>query len=428
MQEDPSELINVSELRTGLFVELDLGWIAHPFPTGSFKISSDKQIETIRGLGLKQVRYVPVKSDQLIENLHSQPAVAEDAAAQALAREREFRKRRAVLIAAQQRSLQDCEQKFGSAQQQYKRVQDQLLEQPLVMRDQCMAMISSFVKDMACDGESAIRLLTEGVGERAVMHPVNVTVMSLLLGKAMGLAGQDLLDLGMAAFLHDIGKLQLPPRVRWFEDGFSIDDFRQYQEHVNKGVAMANRMQLSEGALMAIAQHHELMDGSGFPMRPPNSEITLLARILALTNRYDNLCNPARLVTTLTPHEALALVFAQQKARYDNVALSAFIRMMGVYPPGSTVQLIDGRFALVVSVNSVRPLKPRVIVHEPSVPKYEALILDLEKQPGIGIRRSLKPASLPADALDYLAPRQRIAYFFENLGATNADDAGGQGS
>jgi putative nucleotidyltransferase with HDIG domain len=350
--------------------------------------------------------------------------VAQDAAAQARASERELRKRRAALIVAQQRSLRDCEQKFGLAQQQYRQVQEQLLEQPLLVRDQCVAMIAGFITEMACDGESAIRLLSEGVGERAAMHPVNVTVMSLLLGKAMGLAGQDLLDLGVAAFLHDIGKLQLPPRVRYFEDSFSIDDFKQYQEHVNKGVAMANRMQLPEGALMAMAQHHELMDGTGFPMRPAGGELTLPARILALINRYDNLCNPVRLATALTPHEALSLLFSQQKARYDNVALSAFIRMMGVYPPGSAVQLIDGRFALVVSVNSARPLKPRVIVHEPSVPKHEALILDLENQPGIGIRRSLKPANLPADALDYLGPRQRIAYFFENSGPAPLD--GGQ--
>jgi HD-GYP domain-containing protein (c-di-GMP phosphodiesterase class II) len=425
MQKNPSELINVSELQIGMFVELELGWISHPFPTGSFKISSDKQIETIRGLGLTQVRYVPIKSDSLDSGMHSQPAVGEEAAAQTLAKEREFRKRRAALIVAQQRSLQACEQKFGVAQQQYQQVLEHVLEQPLAVRDQCVALISGVIKDMECDGESAIRLLSEGVGERAVMHSVNVTVMSLLLGKAMGMVAQDLLDVGVAAFLHDMGKLQLLPRVRLFEGSFSSDEFKQYQEHVNKGVSMANRMQLTEGALMAIAQHHEMMDGSGFPMRLSGSELTLPARILALTNSYDTLCNPPQQVKALTPHEALALLFSQHKARYDKVALSTFIRMMGVYPPGSVVQLIDGRFALVVSVNSVRPLKPRVIVHEPAVPKHEALILDLEHQPGIGIRRSLKPAELPADAFDYLAPRQRIAYFFENLSdAADTDPAG----
>lgn len=423
MKSSDSELIDINELRVGLYVELELGWMSHPFPTGSFKISSNRQIETIRGLGLKQVRFVPSKSDPPLDAPSSHPSMDETAAARALAQEREFRRHRAQQIEAQQKSLKLCEQKFGAAQQLFKRVQESVLEQPQAVRDDCVAMITAAIREMECDGEAAIRLLSEGVGERAAMHPVNVSVMSVLLGKAMGLAGQDLVDLGVGAFLHDVGKLQLPQRVRWFEDGFSIEDFKQYQEHVGKGVAIANRMQLTEGALMAIAQHHELMDGTGFPMRPPGSELTLGARILALVNRYDNLCNPLRQVAALTPHEALSLLFAQHKARFDNVVLSAFIRMMGVYPPGSVVQLIDGRYALVVSVNSVRPLKPRVIVHEPTVPKHEALILDLESQPGIGIRRSLKPAGLPADALDYLGPRQRIAYYFESSGPAPLSDA-----
>jgi HD-GYP domain-containing protein (c-di-GMP phosphodiesterase class II) len=424
MKPTESELIDINELHVGMYVELELGWMAHPFPTGSFKINSNRQIETIRGLGLKQVRWVPARSDPAPEEgLLSRPAMDEASAARALAREREFRQHRSGLIAAQQKSLQICERKFGQAQQAYRHLQEQVLENPVAAREHCVTLVSEFVQEMSCDGESAIRLLSEGVGERAAMHPVNVTVMCLLLGRAMGLGKQELVDLGVAAFLHDVGKLQLPQRVRWFEDGFSIEDFKLYQEHVSKGVAIANRMQLSEGALMAIAQHHEMMDGSGFPMRPTSAEVTLPARILALVNRYDNLCNPARLVTVLTPHEALSLLFAQHKARFDNMVLSAFIRMMGVYPPGSVVQLIDGRYALVVSVNSVRPLKPRVIVHEPTVPRHEALILDMESQPGIGIRRSLKPTGLPADALEYLAPRQRIAYFFENSGPAPLDGA-----
>ena len=74
---------------------------------------------------------------------------------------------------------------------------------------------------------------------------------------------------------------------------------------------------------------------------------------------------------------------------------------------------VDDRYAIVVSVNSARPLKPRVIVHDVGVPKDEALVLDLEDAPGIGIRRSVKPASLPKASMDYLSPRQRICYFFE---------------
>ena len=147
-------------------------------------------------------------------------------------------------------------------------------------------------------------------------------------------------------------------------------------------------------------------------------------RILSLVNHYERLCNPGRSAQTMTPHEALSVMFAQQKNRFDAVELGIFIRMMGVYPPGSVVQLVNDRFAMVVSVNSSRPLRPRVIVHDPRVPKDEALVLDLETVPELGIRRSLKPAQLPRDALDYLSPRQRICYFFERAVSPGPEEAG----
>ncbi len=109
----------------------------------------------------------------------------------------------------------------------------------------------------------------------------------------------------------------------------------------------------------------------------------------------------------------MSLIFAQFKARFDPLVLGAFIRMMGVYPPGSVVQLSNDRYGMVVSVNANRPLKPRVIVYEPGIAKREALILDLEQASGISIRRSIKPTALPDEALDFLAPRQRVCYFFE---------------
>jgi hypothetical protein len=90
--------------------------------------------------------------------------------------------------------------------------------------------------------------------------------------------------------------------------------------------------------------------------------------------------------------------------------LNAFIRMMGVYPPGSLVQLTDDRYATVVSCNSSRPLKPRVLVCDTKVPVEEALLLNLDGCIDLGIRRSLKATQLPAAARDYLSPRQRIAH------------------
>jgi hypothetical protein len=181
-------------------------------------------------------------------------------------------------------------------------------------------------------------------------------------------------------------------------------------------------MGLTPGATLVIAQHHEHADGTGFPLRLNTDRMTAASRIVALVNRYDNLCNPHVAAKALTPHESLSLLFAQGKSKFDTAILGAFIRMMGVYPAGSTVQLTDDRYAMVVGVNSSRPLKPRVLVHEPKVPRDEALIVDLETTNGLGIRRSIKPMQLPVASLDYLGPRPRVAYFFE-AAATPLEDA-----
>jgi hypothetical protein len=188
-----------------------------------------------------------------------------------------------------------------------------------------------------------------------------------------------------------------------------------YRDHVAKGVLHGRRMTLAPGALAVIGQHHEHADGSGFPQKLAGDRMSTAARIVAIVNRFDNLCNPQTRTPALTPHEAVSMLFAQGRARYDAAVLNTFIRMMGVYPAGSLVQLTDDRYAMVIGVNSSRPLKPRVLVHDPRVPRNEALIVDLETTPDLGIRRSLAAAKLPPAALEYLDPRPRVAYYFEPL-------------
>ena len=259
------------------------------------------------------------------------------------------------------------------------------------------------------------RALRYSGNDRPAAHALNVTVVAMLLGRALGMSREDLAELTLGALLHDMGKLDLPERARHAEAGCSTAELNAYREHVARGLALGRRMALPEGALTVIAQHHEHADATGFPSRLGADRLSLAGRIVAIVNRYDNLCNPGTRTPPLTPHEAVAMLFAHGRTRHDASVLNAFIRMMGVYPAGSLVQLTDERYAMVVAVNSSRPLKPRVLVHESGVPRNEALLLDLEREPDLGIRRSLPPAKVPAPTLQYLDPRPRVAYFFEPL-------------
>jgi putative nucleotidyltransferase with HDIG domain len=242
-------------------------------------------------------------------------------------------------------------------------------------------------------------------------------VVAMLLGRRLGLSDGEVCGLGTGAMLHDVGKLDLPELVRHPDARFSAAEQAAYASHVELGVRQARRMGLDALTCAIIAQHHELADRSGFPHALGADDVSLQARIVGLVNRFDNLCNPAVLAQAMTPHEALSSLFAHHKGRYDLTVLQAFIRMMGVYPAGSLVQLTDERFAMVLSANASRPLKPRVLVYDPGVPREDALHVELQRTPDLGIRRSFRAAQLPRQALDYLAPRARVSYFFESLAA-----------
>ena len=441
MDENTDVLIDISQLRIGMYIQLDLNWMSHPFPVSSFRIASESQIEILRELGLTQIRYHPSKSDLPPPDSQLDPAAADDSAedealAQAATRGAsapstapEDDSRHAALelkrkLLEQQRRLDACDQRFMAITRKYRKLAESAEGSPAMARMESEALVTDSVQELLGNTESVISLLSEGVGERNALHPVNVMVLCLLMGKAQGLSPMAMQDLGMAALLHDIGKLRLPAALSSPFPGMTPAEETRYRSHVGESVRLGQSMGLSKGVLLAMAQHHEMADGSGFPLKLRGEELCLAGRILSLVNHYERLCNPGRSAQTMTPHEALSVMFAQQKNRFDAVELGIFIRMMGVYPPGSVVQLVNDRFAMVVSVNSSRPLRPRVIVHDPRVPKDEALVLDLETVPELGIRRSLRPSQLPREALEYLSPRKRICYFFERAVNPAAVEAG----
>jgi putative nucleotidyltransferase with HDIG domain len=441
----PTDLIDVQALRVGMFVHLDIGWMKHPFPLSSFRITSAAQVATIRSLGLRTVRWNPQQSDLSLEDdeetqsgsgpldalpvdaandsnlgdvdaadtVPSYAVPADDAASAAAHAASRARAERQRKLARQREARERCERQYVEAARACRQTIDLVPGKPHEARAQAESLARAITDKMVGEQDLCIRMIVDGAGDKASMHAMNVGVISLLMGRCFGFGDEDMQDLGVGAMLHDVGKLELPARLRHREDNFSPNEARVYEEHVEMGLVQARRMGLSAGAMAVIAQHHEHADGSGFPHKLNSDRMTMAARIVALVNRYDNLCNPHLLARAMTPHESLSLLFAQGRSKYDTSILGAFIKMMGVYPPGSTVQLTDDRYALVVAVNSSRPLKPNVLVHDAATPREEALVLDLETASGLGIRRSVRHGQLPPTALGYLSPSARVSYFFE---------------
>lgn len=315
---------------------------------------------------------------------------------------------------AQRQSLDRCERRFSAVSRTFRNVLLNVRAQPEEAHALAAAEIGGMVRVMQREPDVAIRLLSEKAGQETALHAINVSVLSVLLARSMGFDEAFVQSVGLGALLHDIGKIELPDVMRGKGDSTNPTERRMFQSHVEYGRVLAGRMGLPEAAFAAVVQHHEATDGSGFPQGLRNDALHPAARIVALVNHYDNLCNPPNPIHALTPHEAIASVYRKANAAFDADTLNAFVRMMGIYPPGSVLQLSDGRFALSVAVDPANAMKPRVIIHDPAVPADEALVVALAERPELSIRRAIKPQALPRTALDYLKPRKRASFFIES--------------
>ena len=412
--------IDVSQLRVGLYISLDLGWMDHPFLSNSFKISSAGQINTIKRLGLQQVRYHPAKSSNQPLPMTAAPAAGEaeaqpepeispeEQAAMAA------KKARIEHLKRHRQSVLKCEKALLEAVGTIKGINKNLFSRPTECVASALGLVDQMADSLLTDKDVAIHVMNDKLaGEEVYLHSLNVSILAMILAKEMGLAREEVKLAGLGAVFHDIGKVKIPDLILRKTEPLTKPEQHFLMQHPLYGEEIGRQLKLPAPALDIIRHHHEQMDGGGYPDKLKEDRLSRLVRIVAIVNTFDNLCNHVNPLKSATPHEAISYMFAKQKSQLDHEAMNVFIRSMGVYPPGTIVRLSNEMWGSVASVNLKRPLRPTVIVYDASVPKDEPIIVDLEDEPDLGISKTFRPAQLPRDVFDYLSPRTRITYYFD---------------
>lgn len=400
-----------------MYIYLDTGWLRHPFPVNSFKITTIEQLQTLQKLNLKSIQYDPARSDleSDADDAAGMPgggtspaSVADCSCPQG--------------IEAWRSSVQALQSRFQDAVSNYEAVQALVPADLPAARQRSDALIADYVVKLNQERDVILHLLADGGGGVVSVHSINTSVLAMLLGKTLGLQGQDLHDLGVAALLHDLGKqtLNIPAFAHALNQDRAADSL--YVRHIGESVALAQTMGFAPAVTSAIAQHHEWADGTGFPLGLLTSDMELAGQILALVNNYERLSNPPDVSVAQPPHEALAALCGQYRHRYAADVLQVFVQTLGVYPPGSFVELSDGRQGIVTSVNTNQTFKPCVLAYSPD----EAVLLqlvDLALQSSLGIRRGLSRDQIKSHVMEALQPQRRLCYFFDSSAATAAEKA-----
>jgi putative nucleotidyltransferase with HDIG domain len=377
-------IVTMDQLRIGLHVQLDLKWFEHPFAFNNFRIKTEDQIRTLRSLGLKTVRYDPSRSEPEAEAVaqatssRPRPEAADVSAITAnaeLARALEAKHAIVERNKRQREATVRVENAFVDTANTLRGIEKNLLARPEETVRQATHLVAQIVDSILSAPELAIHIMGEKLGgEDLYFHSLNVIMLSMIMARDISLP-EVVSSLGMGALFHDIGRNEIPGKILLKKDPLTPAERSFYELHCQYGVEIGQRLNFHAAILAIIREHHEAFDGSGYPAKLKGEAINLLSRIVAIANYYDELCNPQNIAEALTPHEALSLMFMRWRNKFDPKLLQVFIRCLGVYPPGTIVQLSNGVIGVVATINTAQPMKPIVVIYDQEIPKEEAILV-----------------------------------------------------
>lgn len=205
--------------------------------------------------------------------------------------------------------------------------------------------------------------------EHTYAHCVNVSVLSIRIGQVLGLQRQELANLGVAALLHDVGKVMVPTEILQKAGRLEASEWEAIRRHPLEGFKLVCRMphltQLTLTTARVALQHHVSLDGSGYPSAVDAATVSTVARIVAVADFFDAVtAHRAYRARPMTPFEALHLILRVERAKFDPAPVWALLQAVGHYPAGTVLEMQSGHTVLSLSPSTIDPRRPvcRILV------------------------------------------------------------------
>jgi len=192
-------------------------------------------------------------------------------------------------------------------------------------------------------------------------HSLGVTVISIAIGKTIGLSRDALSQLALCALLHDIGKMQVPIEIISKPGKLTNEEFFEIKKHPKMGQDILKEKGLVPKVVIdGIVTHHEKVDGTGYPYGLKGKKIPLFGRIVACADVYDALTSTRPYRTPATPTEAIEYIMGGVGHQFDQDIVKAFLKCISPFPIGSCVNLSNGDTAVIVEQNPHCPMRPKI--------------------------------------------------------------------
>lgn len=416
--------IDVQYLEVGMYVaELDRPWLGTPFLFQGFEIRSDADIDELK----RYCKWVYVDfADAYTAAAPRRPAAAaprqrlpvyQTESEQRIARDflKIINQPRAEPVYTDQGAV---EQEIPAAREHYTAARMliyQIMDDARVGKNLDSIRAKRVVGELA---ESVIRnpdaltclMQLKKKDEYTAQHSLRVCILALAFGRHLGLDHETLQMLGIGALLHDIGKTKVPTDILNKPSALNEYEFSLMKSHVPRGVEILEQLHdLPRPAIEVARCHHERYSGGGYIAGLKGDEIGFFGIIGGIVDCYDAITSDRAYRTGMSAHTALKQMYEWRARDFHPNLVEQFIQCMGIYPIGSVVELNTGEIAVVVTMNRVRRLKPRVrlVLNADYAPYNTPVTVDLmQHKTGDGrpceIDRVLEPGVYGIDPVLYL--------------------------
>jgi putative nucleotidyltransferase with HDIG domain len=239
-------------------------------------------------------------------------------------------------------------------------------------------------------------------------HMVNVSILTMGQARGLGIDGPLLREFGLAALMHDIGKVKTPAEILTKPEKLTSDEFEILKRHTIDGAEILRRTPDMPALAPVVAfEHHLRADGSGYPAGVVRGKLNLATTLCGIADVYDAMRSLRVYQQSFPTDRILAVLQRNDGAQFDQHLVRRFTQLVGIYPAGNLVRLDSGEVGVVLKVYAPDPYRPRVkVLMDASGSRlerpYELNLWEAEAAAPQSVQAPLDPKEYGLDPLDYL--------------------------
>ncbi len=360
--------IHVSELKIGMFVsKLDRDWQETPFLMQGFVIESLDDIDTVAQYA--EYVWVDAVKEEWI------PPESRGGAGHRISKVKSY-----INKLDAQKEHRAAIGVFREARRLTKSLLDDVRLGGVISTEQAKATVKDCVDSILRNPDALLWMVRmRNEDSYTEEHCLNVCILSIAFGRHLGMSEAELEKLGLCGLLHDVGKMRVPPPILNKKEPLSDKEFNMIKAHAVHG---RNLLMSSPGvpniAVDVAYSHHERVDGGGYPRKLKASGISDFSRIVAIVDAYDAMTADRCYSRAIPSTDALKRIYQDRGTHFDERLALEFIKCVGLYPPGSIVELVNGLVGIVLETNSKYRHLPRIIlVRDLNKPLEKERVIDL---------------------------------------------------